>query len=170
MGLGILRGALLRRGVLKSLSEYSEGSCSEGFCWWPRRRGRRIPAAGLQRPSQRRPPAKEPPPGGFSRKRSAGFVTRRSQTPAGMLPPRASPSDRFRENRTPLSIRTGSNLQSPAGTPAPGRQGARGHQSGRNRGNLLSRRWQRQRESWDGQGGMVRPAPSRGRSGIGVGR
>jgi len=27
-----------------SLSENSEGSCGEGFWWWPRRRGRRIPA------------------------------------------------------------------------------------------------------------------------------
>ena len=73
------------------------------------------PRGGLQRPSQRRPPAKDPPPGGFSRKRPARFVARRSQTPAGMLPPHAciprklereggSPSDRFRENRTPLRL------------------------------------------------------------------
>ena len=68
------------------------------------------PRGGLQRPSQRRPPAKDPPPGEFSRKRSAGFVARRSQIPAGMLPLRSCippkpqfeggpPADRFRAKR-----------------------------------------------------------------------
>ena len=33
-------------GILKSLFENSKGSCEEGFWWWPRRRGRRIPGAG----------------------------------------------------------------------------------------------------------------------------
>ena len=64
--------------------------------------------SGLQQPSQRWPPAKDPSPGGFSWKRPAGFVARRLQTPADMLPPCASPSGRFRENRTPLSFRKGS--------------------------------------------------------------
>ena len=82
------------------------------------------PRSGLQRPSQRRPPAKDPPPGGFSRKRPAGFVARRSQIPVGMLPPYAcippklerdggSPSDRFRGDRTPLGFRTGCSRDSP---------------------------------------------------------
>src|SRR5258708_18770859 len=37
--------------------------------------------------SQRRPRAKDPPPGGFSGKRPSGFVAPRSQTAAGMLLP-----------------------------------------------------------------------------------
>jgi hypothetical protein len=56
---------------------------------------------GLQRPNQRSLSGKARPPGGISRQRPAGFVARRSQTHTGMLPPRASPSGRLRENRTP---------------------------------------------------------------------
>src|SRR5579859_6333097 len=58
--------------------------------------------------SQRRPRAKDPPPGGFSGKRPSGFVAPRSQTAAGMLPRCASPSGLLPENRPLANFKTGS--------------------------------------------------------------
>ena len=159
MGLGILlRGALLRRGVLKSLSEYSEGSRSEGFA------GGQGGEAGAspQRVCNGRANAGH-------RQRTARRVSETVRwlryssvtDPCGYAPPsRLAIRTVSAKTGPPLSIRTGSNLQSPLQEHRPpGRQGRVDINRGGIGGNLLSRRWQRQRESWDGQGGMVQPAP-----------
>jgi tRNA synthetase class II (F) len=92
----------------KSLFENYEGCCGKGFWLWPRRRGPSIPAAGCKVPSQRRPQAKDLPPGGFSGKRLSGFVAPQSKIHPDILLRRASPSSLFPENSTPRSFQTGS--------------------------------------------------------------
>ena len=66
-----------QRAALRVCLKSREGSCGEGFWPWPRRRGLSGPAAVRD---ARANPATAGPPGGFSRKRPAGFVARRLQT------------------------------------------------------------------------------------------
>ena len=64
-------------------------------------------SCGLFRPNQRSPSRKDPPPGGFGREGPAGGVACRSQTAAGLLPPRALPIEPFspKQNPSPISDR-----------------------------------------------------------------
>ena len=102
-----ITSAITRRGT-KSLNGNGEGTCGEGFWWWPRRRGRSIPRVGCEGRANAGHRPEEPPPGGFSGKRPGDGVARRSQTTPGLLPPRALSPGRFPENRSLPSFRTGS--------------------------------------------------------------
>ena len=113
----------------QSLSENYKGCCGEGFWLWPRRRGRRIPAAGCNDRANAGQRQKTRRPEGFraegrlaslllSRRptRGMGFPSPASQIPKTegcaiaqcSLLRRASPSGLLRENSTPWNFQTGS--------------------------------------------------------------
>ncbi len=93
----------------KSPSENWKGSCDEGFWAGPRRRGRRIPAAGCNGRANTGPAQKNRRPKGFRGKGRLASLLLGHRPLAGMLPRRASPSGLFLENRTPSNFQTGSN-------------------------------------------------------------
>ena len=126
-------GSVLAHGsgepLASSLSENCQGCCGEGFWLWPRRRGRRIPAAGCNDRANAGQRQKTHRPEGFraegrlaslllSRRptRGMGFPSPASQIPKtegcaiahSSLLRRASPSGLLRENSTPWNFQTGS--------------------------------------------------------------
>ena len=84
------------------------GSCGERFWWWPRRRGRRIPAAGCNGRANAGHGQKIRRPEGFRGKGPLASLLLSHRPLTGMLLRRASPLGLFRENRTPPSFQTGS--------------------------------------------------------------
>ena len=99
------------------------GSCGEGFWLWPRRLGRSIPKAGCDGRANAGHGQKTRRPEGFRGKGPLASLLVGQRPLAGILPPRASPSSLFRENRTPPNFRTRSHQTMNAGNAIPGRLG-----------------------------------------------
>jgi len=94
----------------KSLFENYEGSCGKGFWPQPRRRGARIPAAGIERRANDGCGQKHCRPKGFRAKGRLASLRLGHSPCSGMFPRCASPYGLLRENRTPRSFQTGSKL------------------------------------------------------------
>jgi hypothetical protein len=92
----------------KSPSENWKGPCDEDFWPEPRRRGRRIPAAGCNGRANAGSGQKDRRPEGFRGNGRLASWLLGHRPLSGMLPRRASPSGHFLENRAPSNFQTGS--------------------------------------------------------------
>ena len=98
---------------VKSLFENYEGCCGEGFWLGPRRRGRRIPAAGCNDRANAGRGQKTRRPEGFRGKGRPALLLLSRRSTRDILLRRALPYSLSPENFTPCSFQTGSKETSP---------------------------------------------------------